>query len=358
MAISKTNNFDLIRLLAALQVLVTHSMEHMKFQSSTLKLLAAILNYVPGVPIFFTVSGFLIYASFDRNHDLKNYFRSRFLRIFPGLWLCLLFTITLLIYFGFINLHNVFSKPFIAWLLSQVTFFQFYTPDMMRAFGVRNPNGSLWTIPIEITFYIAIPLVFYLVKTFKMRRNYLLILLSILSIAYNYWYSIHFKQNADDQTILVKLMGLNLAPYLFYFLLGSLAYENWPLIKKYYEGKGLIWLCIYIVYCLIFSGWLQKFSPSYWVSFYGFISVVILSQTILSLAYTTVNASKKLLKGNDISYGVYLYHMPVVNTFIMLGYKSDDLALLWIFIVSVLLALLSWKLVEKPMLALKKNQFK
>ncbi len=358
MAISKTNNFDLIRLFAALQVLITHTMEHMQFQSSSLKLLANILSYVPGVPIFFTVSGFLIYASYDRNSDLKRYFRSRFLRIYPALWACLIFTIILLVYFGFINVHNVFSKPFIAWIATQVTFFQVYTPDMFRAFGVRSPNGSLWTIPIEISFYVLIPIIFYLVRTSKVGRTTFLVVLAILSFAYNYWFGMRYEQNGDNQTMLIKIMSLNLLPYLFYFLLGSIAYENWHHIKKYYESKGFIWLVIYMVYCLVFSIWLHKFRPNYWLNFYGLVSVIILSQTILALAYSAKGLSKTILNGNDISYGVYLYHMPIVNVFVQLGYRGYTLVLLWVFLLTILLAFLSWRFIEKPMLNLKKQPLK
>jgi peptidoglycan/LPS O-acetylase OafA/YrhL len=359
MGISKTNNFNLIRLIAALQVLISHSMAHMEFQSNALKMFVKIISYVPGVPIFFTISGFLIYASFERNNELKSYFRSRFLRIFPALWICLLFTIVLLVYFGFINYTNVFSKPFLFWLATQFTFFQFYTPEMFRAFGVHSPNGSLWTIPVEISFYAVIPIIFNTIKSLKISRNYLLVFLSSLSIAYNYWYGMQYKQGANDsQTILIKFMGLNLIPYLFYFLFGSLAYENWRYIKGYYEGKGLIWLFIYIIYCLIFSVWLHKFDPSYWLNFYGLISMIILSQTILSLAYTAKNLSKNILNESDISYGTYLYHMPVVNIFIQLGYKGDNLVFLWILMFTMLLAFLSWRFIEKPMLSLKKANLK
>ena len=80
--------------------------------------------------------------------------------MYPGLWLCLLITIGILTYFGYINHTNIFSRQFWLWLGTQVSFLQFYTPDMFRHFGVRNPNGALWTIPVEISFYFFHPLSF------------------------------------------------------------------------------------------------------------------------------------------------------------------------------------------------------
>jgi peptidoglycan/LPS O-acetylase OafA/YrhL len=52
----------------------------------------------------------------------------------------------------------------------------------------------------------------------------------------------------------------------------------------------------------------------------------------------------------DLSYGLYVWHMPVINLFIVLGIQSISAAIGLSFV----LAILSWFLVEKPMLKLKK----
>jgi len=54
------NNFDLIRLFAALQVVVTHGD---RFILNWGGVLSPVLEFIPGVPIFFLISGFLISAS-------------------------------------------------------------------------------------------------------------------------------------------------------------------------------------------------------------------------------------------------------------------------------------------------------
>jgi len=354
MQISRENNFDMIRLVAAIQVVFWHSCEHMNFKNAALSQFVNIISYFPGVPIFFTVSGFLIYASYDRNSELKNYFRSRFLRIFPALWGCLFCTVLILFYFGYLNSGSIFTKTFLAWMATQLTFLQFYTPDMFRGFGVGTPNGSLWTIPVEISFYVCVPFLFYLIKRVKINPNALLLILCVLSFAYNYWYGIHYKTD-HKQSAFIKLLGLNLVPYLFYFLLGSLAYTNWERIKSWYNGKGLIWLSAYILYFLIFSVWLKKYIPSYWPNFYGLIAVILLTQTVLALAFTAKNVTKVLLRGNDISYGVYLYHMLIVNSLIQLGYKGDMYGLLYVIIITLIMAFLSWWIIEKPALSLKRR---
>ena len=89
MSISRNNNFDLIRLLAALQVLIWHGAVHLDVFDKIYGLLN-VLFQLPGVPIFFTISGFLITHSLERsNFQLKKYFQNRALRIYPALWVCI-----------------------------------------------------------------------------------------------------------------------------------------------------------------------------------------------------------------------------------------------------------------------------
>ena len=68
-------------------------------------------------------------------------------------------------FFGFINKENLRTPQLWGWFVGQLTLFQYYTPDSLRAFGVGCPNGSLWTIPVEFVFYLLLlDLFYYLVK--------------------------------------------------------------------------------------------------------------------------------------------------------------------------------------------------
>ena len=78
--IDRINNFDLIRLLAAFQVVITHGIVHLKIDDPLS--LSYVLNYFPGVIVFFTISGFLITSSLQRNSNIKKYFINRTLRKF------------------------------------------------------------------------------------------------------------------------------------------------------------------------------------------------------------------------------------------------------------------------------------
>lgn len=64
------------------------------------------------------------------------------------------------------------------------------------------------------------------------------------------------------------------------------------------------------------------------------------------------------LKGNDVSYSVYIYHMLVINVMLELGYLGSYWHLMFMVVVVLLLAYLSWRYIEKPALKLKKHSFK
>ena len=64
---STNNNFNLIRLFAALQVAIVHSAGYLNIDIQYLKF----LDLFPGVPIFFFISGFLIIKSFKKNKKIN-----------------------------------------------------------------------------------------------------------------------------------------------------------------------------------------------------------------------------------------------------------------------------------------------
>jgi Predicted acyltransferases len=353
--ISRHNNFDLIRLIAALQVLCWHSWEHFELPFDWLNKVVYFTRFFPGVPIFFTISGFLIYASFERNRlSVRQYFRNRILRIYPGLWCVVLFTLILMIGVGYLRMGQVFSKEIIAWLIAQMTILQTYTPNVLREFGVGTPNGSLWTIGIELSFYIFLP-IFFLIKKMlnansKSRSVLLIIIFFIASYAFNQYF--FHKYASTELSNVLKLVKFSLLPYLFYFLLGCIIYVAWAKVQKWYVNKALYWALVYLIYIFVFSIWLHKYSPSYWPNLFDLISIIILSQLVISFAFTKPHIAN-ILKGNDISYGVYLYHMPVMNTFIYLGYKGTVIGMILLFVVTICLAIFSWRFVEKRFLRMK-----
>ena len=341
------NNFDLIRLFAALQVVFIHGYEH--FGLGPGSWLVKSLQIFPGVPIFFVISGFLVSASWERSapQGVGAYFKNRFLRIYPALWVCF-----------FISLGSVFIiyKPNFSlvelgkWVIAQLTIGQIYNPDILRGYGVGTLNGSLWTIPVEIQFYILLPLIYFVFN----RKNWNPVLLGGVMIGFILINQVYLSLAAGERSLVVKLFGVTLLPYLFLFLLGLFLQKNLKFVAKYLKGKALLILLIYIIWILIS----HILHIRYLGNYLNPISALILGALTISFAYSYEDRFSKVLRGNDISYGVYIYHMVVVNALLHISRFSPLGNLLVMFLLTISISFLSWKLVEKPALALKKTSLR
>lgn len=350
MNIAKVNNFDLIRLLAAFQVVFVHAVSHFEITNPLINQIAFYFRFFPGVKIFFFISGFLILWSLQRNSSsLLNFYKNRALRIFPGLWVCVFITLILMLIQNKTLISLVNIKTVLIYLVSQLTIFQFYTPDLLRYWGVGTPNGSLWTITVELQFYLVIPFFYYLFTRYK-KIKILVPVLIIFTFGLNL-----FTFYLTPVSLIAKLYTVSVFPYLFYFLLGMLLFLYWNSVKNLFESKFYIWLfsmIIFIVYVVNFNE--NNFNEYYMHNVSGFISTILLLGLIFSSAFTNNSISRKLLKGNDISFGLYIYHMVILNLFYHNGSRDNLLDLLLMHIITFIVAYFSWILIEKNVLKLKR----
>lgn len=355
--IDRTNNFDLIRLLAALQVLIWHGCHHFEGMFDAFYPLLVIIYSLPGVPIFFTISGFLIYHSLQNNRgSFRKYFTNRFLRIYPALWLCILMTIVLIAISSSIALSNFLSFSFLKWLAAQLTFFQFYTIDLFRSWGVGHPNGSLWTITVEIQFYIALPLIALTFDRFTTKRwhkNLLYVSLALLSLVLKNVFS---ESEIFDNPLVQNIFGVTVLNYFYHFCLGILTYINFDILKRFLVEKALWWLILYVVFVVVFKEILGWYNSVYNTDFLSVLANILLSFLTISAAFTLPNLSEKIVRGNDLSYGIYIFHMPIFNFCLAMGFFVNTSTFLLICLSVILVAFISWKFVEKPALQLKKSK--
>ena len=80
------NSLNFIKLIAAIQVFLQHAPIHMD--------VAYLPNYFRpfygmfnGVPIFFIISGFLIWKSIERTDKISTFLKKRLFRLYPELWM-------------------------------------------------------------------------------------------------------------------------------------------------------------------------------------------------------------------------------------------------------------------------------
>ncbi len=330
------NNFDFLRLLFASLVIVSHSYI---LTGNTDPLAWATHNQVSfgglAVDIFFIMSGYLILNSVKFSHSPQSYLWKRLLRLFPGLFALLVFSLLLLLlmYTG----DNIFyESSFWTYLPNNLSLYrvQYYVAHVFD----NNPyskaiNGSLWSLSYEFTMYLFIGVLFPLRRS-KLLSPLLLVCFASAMLLFNLKPT--FLSNVFGSFCLDSAQAYRLATY---FLSGSLlTFVNWNKINR----AGIKWSLFVI---LLFSLWLDA---------YKFISPLVLPFLIIA---SGLSFSKILTyvphKLGDISYGVYIYGFLVQQT--LLNYLSLDPFLLTILSLSVtyVLSYLSWHYIEKKCLEYK-----
>jgi peptidoglycan/LPS O-acetylase OafA/YrhL len=83
------------------------------------------------------------------------------------------------------------------------------------------------------------------------------------------------------------------------------------------------------------------------------ISVAFLAALILSAAFTMPWVGDAALRRNDISYGIYIYHMPIANLLIWYEVGTSWTKYSLLVIATFVAAIGSWFLIEKPALRRK-----
>lgn len=340
----RENNFDLIRLFAAGQVAISHTFGHLGIEIPGS---LWFLGFFPGVPIFFVISGFLVSASFERRSSLRSYFANRGLRIYPALWVCLAVTCaTLFIFYRPESAPSL--KSLAAWIGAQLTIAQFYTADFLRSYGLGTPNGSLWTIPVELQFYLLLPVIVFGVGRMKWNPVIMVLIFVCLAI-FNQYYAMLVGERPEN--LVLKLLGVSLLPYLYLFLLGIILNAYRAQMLVFLAGKAGLWLALFTLATAILS----QFGLEVSGNLLNPVSATLLGILTVSAAYTLPSTANALLKGQDISYGVYIYHVVFLNVAIHLEMKGSGIALVAVLSTTVVFALASWHFIEKPALRLKRH---
>lgn len=321
---SASNCLSTIRIIAALQVILGHMIEHFELPGNATFLHTT--YFFRGVPIFFVISGFLMEFSIVRSRSYGEYLKKRFWRIYPELWVAVLIEIIAVVVFY----KEWEIKSLVPFLFAQGTIFQFWTPDSLRGYGVGTPNGALWTIGVMVQFYI---IAWFFQKMMKDRKLPFWVTGFVLSLIVSLGGSYIF-QNILKIEIADKLFAQTCIKYfwLFYFGLFLARYEKrvLPILQRY-------WYILLVIAAVFFwTQWDLDLG-------YGLGWSLFLTAGLIGFAYRYPGWSIS----PDISYGLFLYHMIVVNIYVQFGWTGR-----WVYAVSaaciaIVLALLSTVTVGK-----------
>lgn len=355
--IDHNNHFNFFRLLFALQVVYSHSSEWLKIHEGG-GMIDSFIHLFPGVPLFFLVSGFLVTDSYLNSQNLKEYFIKRGLRIYPALFINILILEFAMYIGGNINSGiSVFQYIgyFIGYVLTAAIGIAGVIVGLKAGTDIYNytgffqtyPSGVLWTLTVELTFYLVLPFLLS-IKNIKLRN---IILLGL------FFASMIIPAIADENfytaSKINKLLEIIVLPYLWIFIIGMVMRLYWVEIKKYFIGYGVYYFAFYLLYCVVvgyFGDGLGNYKRG--LELTTVIQIILLAFAMFSFAfsYTHIKINRKL----DLSYSTYLYHMLIVQILISLNIMGSGYLYLVVIGATFIIAYLSWTYIEKPMLNLKK----
>lgn len=326
------NNFDLIRLIAALSVIFGHSFylfETGGFREPVTQLVQRNFTGTLAVGVFFFISGILISQSFQRLKDPLGFAILRIARIYPGAIVCLLATV-------FFIGPLVTALPIGQYLRSGDTLGYLrgslsFPPGgqlpgvFTHNHGGATPNGALWTLQPELICY-AYVLVLGCLGCLKSTARILITLAALVALhaAAPHW----VPYFSDDRYSDLLKVGL-------FFIAGVSAYA----LRDVLVLRSWFAVPLVVVAALLQNTALQEYAL-YAALFYCVLLI----------------ASSEHLRGlklpGDYSFGVYIYGYPIQQTvehFLpnLTSYPSNLICMP----AALVAGILSWTLIERPILS-------
>lgn len=344
------NNYDFIRFLAASFVIITHAYALKGIGDGNDFLGQLIGPSYPfsffGVRIFFLISGYLILQSFERKKSYIDYLWKRLLRIIPGLFVLIIFMIFVFgPFFSVYPIKDYFTNAQTYQMLWSVTIYRLngFLPGVF----IENKEvvllGSLWTLPYEFSMYIGVMILGAFKMLDKKRFNFAVWIILIIICVF---YPTYFESIISRWYIpFFRLKFWDLVEFSCFFLGGMLVHQ--------FRDKIVFKFNIFLLILLLFT-----------------VNVYFNNQLIERLMIYSLLPYVIFYLGNikgrlnhfgrfgDFSYGIYIYGFPIQQMLVFLTKNESSVFYIQVlsFAIVLPLSILSWHLVEKPVLAFK-NKF-
>ena len=279
--------------------------------------------------ILFCISGYLVPASMERSSGIGEFLKKRVLRIIPSLWICIIVGVVIAAAFcGF-----TWDRTFTRWFIGQLCFIRdFPQPDFITAFGVGNFQGNLWTMIYTVQFYLITAFIYNVLKN---RKIGVWIGVWIFAAALN----IVTPYVQSSVPVAVKnFISHTCLPFFYIYFTGWFIYRWREKIVPFLSRTKLLWILLIIARGL----WCMK-SGTRIGEYQDMIIVTLLCMLTVGIGYSFGKIRFKI----DLSYGLYLYHMIVVDIFVQLGMVGNMWFVLAVYAASVLAAILSYLIVDR-----------
>lgn len=271
--------------------------------------------------------------SFERSPSFVSYASKRIRRIYPAYFTVVILCAFILVTVSSKNTEYYFSFEWVKYVFANLVFLNFLQPTLPGVFDFNRlaaVNGALWTLKIEVMFYLTVPLLVFLFR--KYSRLPILVLVYCSSFAYAELFAVAAQRTGSG--IYLEL-GRQLPGQMSYFMAGAALYYFLPLFErriKYFLAAAILILASNFAFPM------RLFEP------FAFAVVIIFFGLFMYVG--------NFGKYGDFSYGLYILHFPIIQLFLHMGLFRESP---WYFLAAVVFvttagAIAMWHFVEKRFL--------
>ena len=272
--------------------------------------------------------------SYESSKSLSIYFQKRLLRILPAYIAVIIICSVLLYLISSRSFSQYFNLEFLKYIFFNVLTLNFLQPSLPGVFvdhHVPAVNGALWTIKIELMFYCCVPIIYFIMS--KFNRFYIFFIIYISSIIYSFLLTYMYAETGND---FFDRLERQLPGQLCFFVSGGFLFLYYSEIMKY--NLKILFISILIV-------WIHKYYFNLYLLYPFTLAFIII---YFANIFPCLG---KFGKFGDFSFGIYIWHFPVLQILIHYELFSYKILGFTLFIITTfIISFLSWNLVEKKFL--------
>lgn len=319
-----------------------------------------------GVPIFFVLSGYLVTDHMLASYEERGYYNNRLFyikrlkKIYPQLIAVLWLNAAWILLFQ----RNLLAKLWqivVTNLLGIYNWWQIANGQsyFARFAGNESPFVHLWTMSIDIQFYLLWPLIIFLLISFVKNKKAIFWIIFAATVCSAIEMAVLYHPGIDTNRI---YYGTDTR--FFSLGLGALLAFVWPIRdlrlriaksdSRILDLAGLV--CFFFMLVMFCS---RLMNPQTAFPYWGGIFIFSLFTTLLVAVIAHPGSHWNMLLTNPLfnwigsrSYGIYLYQFPVMIFFEDKASDMADHALLYHVIEVVIILLISeitYRLIERPL---------
>jgi peptidoglycan/LPS O-acetylase OafA/YrhL len=340
----RNHQFDLLRIVFAVMVLLAHAPE-ITDGNQHRELLARLTRShftfgALGVDGFFLLSGFLIVNSWQHTSKLLPFAKRRFFRIVPGYLVAALLS-TFVVGLLAPGTPHFFSQLNIHFVKSVMTLSSPSTPPVLPGNNYPLVNGSLWTIPFECRCYVLVAL-FGLAGLLRRRAVWLIVTVALLVAALFPGHWAHYDHTWFARYFGTVSAGVRLTSVYFVGGCYMLFRDRVRFRRSYALAAAALMVAL--------PWWKPNLTESAAVLFGGYL-MFYLSEFHLSF----LDPMRSI---PDVSYGIYLYGWPVESMLIWFLHVSPWTIFGFSTVLCCGLGWLSWVVIERPMMRFTRSSIR